>query len=156
MNQKKKEELLSGMFAGATFTQSVVVGVAESGARVSYQEVKEEKEEKEVTVLDNELIQQRMMNAIENCQEYFWGKSAYAVVFCLLRDEYKQKMGKTAFENMVETLPYSKKRDFTCPKGTIANAFSDNQIFNENIREWDRYQPLPRIIKLRDELLKRL
>ena len=65
-------------------------------------------------------------------------------------------MGKTAFEDMVEKLPYKRKRDFTCPKGTIANAFSDNQIFNENIKEWDRYSPLPRIIKLRDELLKRL
>ena len=99
---------------------------------------------------------EQLARAIEHCQEFFWGNSAYAVVFCICRDEYNMNMGKTAFEDMVEKLPYKRKRDFTCPKGTIANAFSDNQIFNENIKEWDRYSPLLRIIKLRDELLKRL
>ena len=103
-----------------------------------------------------EFSSEQLASAIENCQEYFWGKSAYAVVFCICRDDYKMNMGKTAFEEMVEELPYKRERDFNCPKGTIANAFSDNQIFSENIREWDQYNPLPRIIKLRDELLSEL
>ena len=42
------------------------------------------------------------------------------------------------------------------PQGTIANAFSDNPVFNENVGEWDGFHPLPRIIKLRDELRKQL
>ena len=48
MNNHKKAELLRGMFAGATFNNSVVVGVAESGSTVSYQkgEEKNVKEEK--------------------------------------------------------------------------------------------------------------
>lgn len=103
-----------------------------------------------------ELSKPRLAVAIENCQKYFWGNSAYAVVFCICRDLFKTSFSKTSFEEMVEGLPYKKKRSFSCPKGTIANAFSDNHIYNENISEWDRYNPLPRITILRDELLKLL
>ena len=103
-------------------------------------------------VLDKELL----TRAIENCQQYFWANSAYAVVFCLCRDVYKISPNKTAFEEMVENLKYTKKRDHTCPTGTIANAFSDNPIYDENIMEWDNYNPAKRIIKLRDELFREL
>lgn len=44
MDKKKKEEYRQGMFAGATFNNSVVVGVAESGATVCYQNPNIEKE----------------------------------------------------------------------------------------------------------------
>lgn len=36
MEENKKAELLKGMFQGATFQNSVVVGIAEKGANVSY------------------------------------------------------------------------------------------------------------------------
>ena len=98
----------------------------------------------------------QLARAIEKSQQYFWGNSAYAVVFCLCRDDYKMNLTQTAFEKMVENLPYAKKRDYTCPAGTIANAFSDNPIYRENINNWDDYNPLPRIIKLRDELKNEL
>lgn len=98
----------------------------------------------------------QLARAIEECQQYFWGNSAYAVVFCIWRDDYKMSSNKTAFEEMVEKLPYKKRRSHTCPSGTIANAFMNNPIFNENVSEWDGFNPLPRIIKLRDELRKQL
>ena len=103
-----------------------------------------------------ELDPTQLARAIENCQGYFWGNSAYAVVFCICRDAYKMQPNKTAFEKMVEQLPYKGRRDYKCPLGTIANAFSDNLIFNENIHEWDQFNPLPRIVKLRDELRREL
>ena len=102
-------------------------------------------------VLDKELL----ARAIENCQFYFWGNSAYAVVFCICRDPYKMKISKTDFETMIEELPYTKKRSRTCPSGTIANAFSDNPIYNDPISEWDN-RASKRIIKLRDELMREL
>ena len=103
-------------------------------------------------VMDKELL----ARAIENCQQYFWGNSAYAVVFCICRDVYKMTPNKTAFEEMVENLQYTKKRDHTCRAGTIANAFSDNPIYNEDIMKWDNFNPAKRIIKLRDELFREL
>lgn len=98
----------------------------------------------------------QLARAIENCQQYFWGNSAYAVVFCVCRDAYKMQPNKTAFEKMVEQLPFQGKRDYKCPLGTIANAFSDNLIFNENVNDWEQFGPLPRIVKLRDELRREL
>ena len=102
-----------------------------------------------------ELDKDLLARAIENCQTYFWAKASYAVVFCICRDGYGMQPNKAAFEKMVEGLTYIKKRSFNCPEGTIANAFSDNPIFNEHISEWDN-KASERIIKLRDALLKEL
>ena len=44
---------------------------------------------------------------IENCQDYFWGNSAYAVVYCVCRDDYKQKdLTQSGFERMVRGKTY--------------------------------------------------
>ena len=40
MEESKKAELLKGMFANATFNDSVVVGVAEAGSTVCYHTIK--------------------------------------------------------------------------------------------------------------------
>ena len=103
-----------------------------------------------------EISDEQLARAIENCQALFWGNSAYAVVFCICRDEYMMGSNKSSFEKMVEQLPYKKERDHKCPTGTIANAFNNNPIFGEDIMDWESFNPLPRIIKLRDELLKEL
>lgn len=103
-----------------------------------------------------EMNPEQLARAIENCQQYFWANASYAVVFCICRDSYKVKMSKSDFETMIEDLPYTRKRSYTCPPGTIANAFSNNRIFYENVSDWENFNPLPRIIKLRDELRKAL
>ncbi len=95
---------------------------------------------------------EHLAQAIERCQEYFWGNSAYAVVFCIWRDDLKMRLTQTDFERKVEALPYQKARDYQCPAGTIANAFCHNQIYNERVDDWDVFNPLPRIIKLRNVL----
>lgn len=95
---------------------------------------------------------EHLAQAIESCQEYFWGNSAYAVVYCIWRDDLKLRLTQTDFERKVEGLPYKKVRDYQCPTGTIANAFCHNQIFNERVDDWDGFNPLPRIIKLRNML----
>ena len=100
--------------------------------------------------------QEQLARAIETCQEYFWANAAYAVVYCICRDDYKMKLSQTDFETMVEALPYKNERDYKCTTGTIANAFCNNLIFSENIGKWDGFNPLPRIIKLRDALRNEL
>ena len=104
----------------------------------------------------NEQIDEMLTCAIENCQKYFWGNSAYAVVFCVCRDDLNMKITQSAFEKKVEGFLYKKNRDYKCPKGTIANAFSDNPIFKENVYKWDNFNSPSRIVKLRDELRKEL
>lgn len=144
-----------GMFEGATMTNCTqnfiwgneTVHVYSDGKKAADGENSDKKE------LDKELL----ARVIENCQEYFWANSAYAVLFCILRDDYKQKdLSMATYERMVELLPYKTTRKHTCPAGTIANAFSDNAIFNSPIDKWDDLKASQRIIKLRDALRKEL
>lgn len=109
---------------------------------------------KPADTIASELVRsdEHLAQAIERCQEYFWGNSAYAVVFCIWRDDLKMRLTQTDFERKVEALPYQKARDYQCPAGTIANAFCHNQIYNERVDDWDVFNPLPRIIKLRNVL----
>lgn len=106
---------------------------------------------------DRELTKDQMAQAIVNCQEFFWANSAYAVLFCILRDDLKKKdMSMATYERMVELLPYKAERKRSCPAGTIANAFSDNPIFNSPVDKWDELKAASRIIRLRDALRKEL
>jgi hypothetical protein len=123
------------------------------------EEVMEERKEgnegiKNGTIGRKKLSLQKLACAIENCQKYFWGNSSYGVVFCLCRDDYEVEPNKSAFEHMAENLPYTKKLSYLCKENTLATAFSNNPIFNENINNWDSKNPMKRIIKLRDELRK--
>ena len=123
------------------------------------EEVMEEEEiakTKPGTIGRKKLSLKKLACAIENCQKYFWGNSSYGVVFCVCRDDYEVDMSQTDFERMVEGLPYKKKRDHICPTGTIANAFSNNPIFSEDVSKWEDYNPMKRIIKLLNELRNEL
>ena len=67
MNEKQKTEVTNGMFAGATFVDSVVVGVAEAGSEVCYNKELVAKEEKEpkITlpiVMESEEVSQQEEN----------------------------------------------------------------------------------------------
>ena len=108
------------------------------------------------TIGRKKLSLQKLACAIENCQKYFWANSAYAVLFCICRDDYEVDLSQTDFERIIEGLPYKKKRDHTCPTGTIANAFSNNPIFSEDVSKWEDYNPMKRIIKLLNELRNEL
>ena len=108
------------------------------------------------TIGRKKLSLQKLACAIENCQKYFWANSAYGVVFCICRDDYGMEPNKSAFENLVFNLPYTKKLSFVCTENTIANAFQNNPIFCDHVNNWDSKNPMARIIKLRDELRKQL
>ena len=103
-----------------------------------------------------ELSAEQLARAIENCQEYFWAKSAYAVLFCLLRDECKKELSQAGFERMVVALPYKKELDYVCSTGTIANAFSDNSIYTFPVCKWEMEGASERIITLLKQLRKEL
>ena len=106
--------------------------------------------------VEKTLSREKLARAIENCQKYFWGNSSYAVLFCVCRDECRMEPNKSAFERMIELLPYTRKRAYNCPAGTLANAFSDNLFYNDRIDKWDAMNVMERVIILRDELKKEL
>ena len=97
----------------------------------------------------------QLARAIEQCQEFFWGNSSYAVLFCLLRDEYGMADNMSMFETKIEQLPYSRKRTWFCPKGTIANAFCNNPIYKQPLSKW-KDRASSRIIILLEKLREQL
>ena len=100
---------------------------------------------------ERSLDDERLARAIEQSQAFFWGNSAYAVLFCLLRDEYGLADNMSLFETKVEALPYCGERSYTCPKGTIINAFSNNPIYRQHIDKW-KDKANSRVLKLLEEL----
>ena len=118
---------------------------------------KVEDEAKDYNNEEGQLSNEKLARAIEDTQEYFWGNSAYAVVFCVCRDDFGMQPNKSAFERMVEQLQYSRARSYDCPTGTIANAFANNNlIYSEKVDKWESLGAMQRTLKLRDELRKRL
>lgn len=99
---------------------------------------------------------EKLARAIEETQGYFWGNSAYAVVFCVCRDDYAMEANMSAFERKVEALEYSRKRKRKCPAGTLTNAFSNNKIYGFPVDKWEGMNARKRVVILRDELRKRL
>lgn len=93
----------------------------------------------------------RLARAIEGCQAFFWANSSYTVLFCLLRDEFGMADNMSQFEAKVEQLPYDSRRSYTCPKGTIVNAFSNNPIYKQPVGKWEG-KASTRILKLLEEL----
>lgn len=145
-----------GMFEGATLTNCTQNFIWGNETVHVHSNNKKEEDDAEKDA-DKGLTKELMAQAIENCQEYFWANSAYAVLFCILRDDYKQKdLSVATYERMVELLPYKKKRMHTCQAGTISNAFSDNAIFHYPTDKWDEMKASQRIINLRDALRKEL
>lgn len=140
------DELSSAIQEWAKFTSGMEI--------VSVVEVS--KEEVAVEHSGRDLDETRLTRAIENCMPWFWGNSAYAVVYCVCRDLLSKKQTKADFEKMIEGLPYTRCRTYVCRPGTVSNAFRNNPVFDENIRDWDSFSVLPRIIRLRDELEKSL
>lgn len=146
-----------GMFEGATLTNCTQNFIWGNETVHVHSDVKQKSETGNENADNKEVSKEQLAHAVENCQEYFWANSSYAVLFCILRDDMKQKdLSMATYERMVELLPYKKPRKRTCPAGTIANAFSDNAIFNSPIDKWDEMKVNQRIIKLRDELRKEL
>ena len=83
---------------------------------------------------DNEKSRQRdgegvrldiLQKAAAKVQEYFWGSSSYAVIFCACRDYYGYPDNMSQFE-----------RDFNCVPGTIASTFKNNKYMKLPIEKW--------------------
>ena len=103
-----------------------------------------------------QLSDEKLTKAIEETQEFFWGNSAYAVVYCVCRDDFGMAANMTAFERKVEELEYSKERSYRCTTGTLTNAFSNNAIYDFPVDKWESKGATKRVLKLRDEVRKRL
>ena len=97
-----------------------------------------------------------LTQAIENCQQYFWANSAYAVLYCIIRDFIDNTITLSGFERMIGRLQFSKRLSHVCHTGTIANAFSDNEIYKYPVEKWQSLGAAQRVLLLVEKLRKEL
>ena len=156
-DQQSEMPNFRGMFEGATLTNCTQNFIWGNETVHVHSNEKQDSDTDNEHAENKEISKEQLAQAVENCQEYFWGNSAYAVLFCILRDDCKQKdLSMATYERMVELLPYKKPRKRACPAGTIANAFSDNPIYYSPTDKWDEMKVNQRIIKLRDALINEI
>ncbi len=98
MDENRKKEYQQGMFAGATFNKSVVVGIAESGSVVSYQNPEEEKKQNLVPTSKDAVLEyvRRLMPVVkeeyrDNYESIWTGILELDAVRVKIYDKGKQK-----------------------------------------------------------------
>ena len=85
--------------------------------------------------LVSELTDERLSQAVEACQPYFWAKSAWAVVFCVCRDCFGMTDNVSAFEKRIMGLEFGNRvKEYT--KGTIHSALCNNDYLKKPVSKW--------------------
>lgn len=83
------------------------------------------------------LTKEVLTRAIEAVQQYFWGYSSNAIIFCVCRDRYGLPDNASLFERETRELHYRKEMKYLCTDGTISNAFSRSPYLKLNIDKWE-------------------
>ena len=82
-----------------------------------------------------ELSDERLAQAVEACQPYFWAKTAWAVVFCVCRDCFGMTDNVSAFEKRIMGLEFGNRvKEYT--KGTIHSALCNNDYLKKPVSKW--------------------
>ena len=132
MKTEEKMQLLQGMFNGAQLTNVQVIGVVENGAKVVYQEVHGEKGAGEES-----LSRESLSQAVAAVQKYMWGASAYAVLFCELRDHRGYPNNMSQFERDMISIAQERHLDWICKAGTLISAFRNNPYMKMRVERWE-------------------
>ena len=70
--------------------------------------------------------------------------------------EHPELCNSFQIESQLKELIYQKKRDYKCPKGTIANAMSDNAVYRLPCGRWQQAGAPQRVMKLLGRLRSEL
>lgn len=100
------------------------------------------------------LTKEILAKAVVDVQQYFWGFSSNAVLYCVRRDRYGYTGSASQCERELRELPYKGVVKYLCSEGTIANAFSHNPYMKYHIDKWEQHGVKVRALKLRDEFIK--
>ena len=91
---------------------------------------------------------EQLKQAITECEYLLWGKSSYAVCFCVCRDCYGYEGGMSAFERQLQQM------GFDCPDGTLARAFSNNPYFKHPYTRWKELRGNKRAVSMAEKFVE--
>lgn len=94
--------------------------------------------EKEPAKLTEDLLGK----AVGGVKEYIWGHAAYAVLFCVCRDEYGWQDNASYFERQLSLL------EINIPPGTLNAAISRNPYMRQPLGKWKALGVMERVMVL--------
>lgn len=115
--------------------------------KVDYSAIEDYDNEKKSKELTDEIL----VKAIESVSHLMNSQSAWAVIYCVLRDDFNQS-NKSAFERRIEGLKFKKKMK-PCPEDTISRTFSNNDYMVKLIDKWPEEK---KFFKLADAFRQKL
>ena len=80
--------------------------------------------------------------AVCGVKEYIWGHAAYAVLFCVCRDEYGWQDNASYFERQLQLL------EINIPPGTLNAAISRNPYMRQPLGKWKALGVMERVMVL--------
>ena len=80
--------------------------------------------------------------AVGGVKEYIWGHAAYAVLFCVCRDEYGWQDNASYFERQLSLL------GINIPAGTLNAAISRNPYMRQPVGKWKALGVMERVMVL--------
>lgn len=80
--------------------------------------------------------------AVGGVKEYIWGHAAYAVLFCVCRDEYGWQDNASYFERQLSLL------GINIPAGTLNAAISRNPYMRQPLGKWKALGVMERVMVL--------
>jgi len=92
-----------------------------------------ETEEEDAPVMPAPELLAKAAMAVQN---WFWGNSSYAVLFCVCRDYYGYPNNMSMFENEFAELFNDDRLHYKCTPGTIVSAFFNNNYLKLPIEKW--------------------
>ena len=75
-------------------------------------------------------------NAVAAVQQYMWGASAYAVLFCEYRDHRSYPNNMAQFERDIDAIAREHHLTYRCPAGTLSDAFRHNPYLEKHVDNW--------------------
>ena len=88
------------------------------------------------------LTEDLLGKAVGGVKEYIWGHAAYAVLFCVCRDEYGWQDNASYFERQLSLL------GINIPAGTLNAAISRNPYMRQPVGKWKALGVMDRVMVL--------
>ena len=88
------------------------------------------------------LTEDLLGKAVGGVKEYIWGHAAYAVLFCVCRDEYGWQDNASYFERQLQLL------EINIPPGTLNAAISRNPYMRQPLGKWKALGVMERVMVL--------
>lgn len=150
-NQKEIRDIHNHFEAGSNcqvFNGNITNAVfAMPGSQVTQVAAKEDEQAKED---DEPMTIDLLDEAVKGVKEFIWGNAAYAVLFCVCRDDYGWQDNVSLFERRLALL------GINIPAGTLNAAISRNPYMRQPVSKWKALGVMERVMVLVERFRERV